>query len=201
LLQIQQEAVMQSEVKEGVREAFTVHFGQLQSVAFEEWPELTTFGAEQIMSALAANLHRYRRPAGDGFVCWASAWIRRETIRHRFLTELFQKSHGLIYAAVMRGLYVAPGGDLAVEPSDNEADLYEHLLENPRKIDGMMKPKRAKTSTVLFALAKSRIRAYRSQIANRYALIERHLPDVHESGCEIAPEPDGEEKKDEMLAA
>lgn len=165
---------MSSEIREGIPEAFTAQYGHLQQVAFEEWPELSIFGAEQILNALAENLHKYRRPAGPRFMNWASAWVRRETRRHRFLTELFRDHYALVFAAVNRGLFLAPI-DYADELKDHEFALYVHLLQNPRKIDALMKPKKAKMTSMLYALAASRTRGYRSRVSDRYGKVNRLL--------------------------
>lgn len=155
-----------------IAQSYIQNFAAIKSAIYEEWPEALFYTEEAVMDSLAANLWRYTRPPGDGFVRWAQAWVRRQTRRYRFLTELNQNHRGLIYAAVQRAMFGSPAEDFAVEPCDNEADLYIHLLENPRKIDVLLKPDRAKPTTRLYGLTKSRQRAYRKKINKRRELVE-----------------------------
>ena len=125
------------------------------------------FTAEAVMSALAANLHRYRRPPGDQFLTYANAWIRREVRRRRMLNEIQTEHFKLLYAAFERGLYLSPAKDDAVEPCDHEQGLYLHLLTHPKKLDRMVAAKRAKPTTMLYALARSRTQGFRTFINDR----------------------------------
>lgn len=178
---------MPSEVRPGISDAFVSNYENLQSVAYSEWPELSAFGAEQILSNLAGNLCRYRRRPDHRFVEWAAAWVRRETRRHRFLTEMFRTNHDMLYKAISESLYRSSGEDLAVELQDYEAEVYTYLLQHPRKLDRLMHPKKAKPRTVLYALTKSRMRGVRSKIGDRHALISRWMVEfLNSPGIPIA---------------
>jgi hypothetical protein len=164
-----------------IHECFVANYGLFQSAAYEQWPGLSAFGSEQILNALAANLYRYRRPTGDGLIRWATAWVRREARRHRFLVEQFDKNWHLIAAAIQRSLH-GPLEDRAVEVKDHIADIRLHLLENPRKIDVLLKPKKAKSSSLLYRLAKDRMWGYKSKLGDRRALVGDWMADLSDSG-------------------
>jgi hypothetical protein len=159
----------------------------LREAACSEWPQLRIDDAAVILERLAANLWRYRRPVGDGqgFLKWATGWTIREARRLRFLSELRSTYDDLMIAAIVRGLYRAPE-DLAVEPKDHISDLILHLLEHPRKIDGLLSPRSGKPSSVLYALAQSRIRGFRAKIARRRGLVEERLRLGYSIDCELA---------------
>jgi hypothetical protein len=192
---------MLREILPCVQEAFATGYGEIQNVGFDEWPELTAFDADGIMQELAANLWRYRRPADRRFIAWAKAWVRRETRRYRFLTEEFDRHFYLLLAAIKRGLYKTPE-DWAVEPKDYLADLRLHLLQNPRKIDGILNPKKGKSTSVLFGLARSRMRAVRDKLSDRRASVVYWKADLLDSpGIPIAEqEPEIEDEKNLQTA-
>ena len=172
------------ETRADVRMAFLNQHAQLKDAAFDEWTELNFDETERIMGALALNLWRYRRSVDERFTRWAMAWVRRETRRYRFLAELRTRYEQLIYAAVERGLYRSPAEDAAIEPCDHLSDLIIHLMEHPRKIDGLIAPQRAKSSTVLYGLMSSRTRAFRSKINKRRVRVVQRLADDSLGECE-----------------
>jgi hypothetical protein len=138
-----------------------------------EWPAYFVNDCNLILERFADSLWRYRRPVGDGqgFFRWATAWVKRETRRMRFLSELRSKFDELMFAAIVRALYLAPE-DLAIEPEDHISNLLVHLLQYPRKIDALIEPRRGKQSSVLFGLIKSRTRGYRKKLRDRRKLME-----------------------------
>lgn len=187
-----------SEIQEGIQHAFVKSYAEIESAIYMEWPELTFIGAGTIMAALAANLWRYYHQSPDErFTRWATAWVRRQTRRHRFITELFNGSHPLVYAAVQRSLFACLGEDWSQEPADHEADVYLHLLQYPRKIDALLKPIQAKPTTMLYALTRSRMRAVRSKLTDRHALVVRRAADI---ACEIADPCEPNEREEKLLA-
>lgn len=186
------------ELTEGIEKAFALHYKErdLQAAAYTEWPELTFVGADTIMAALAENLWRYRRPPDSRFLQWATAWVRRQTRRHRFLTELFTNNHQLVYAAIQRGLSKCPAQDWAVEPCDIESEIFIYLLTTPRVIDDLMKPKTAKSSSMLYKLASKHTRSYHTSLnADRRGLVLKWMADLLNSGMSGDP-PEPKKKKD-----
>lgn len=114
--------------------------------------------------------------------------------------ELFTNNRPLLYKAISAALYKAPE-DCSNELDDYLQDVFLHLLQKPEKLIGLLFPKKAKRSTVLFALVSSRMRAVRSKLIGRHRLASERLADFALSGLEIAePEPD-EQKLEEMAAA
>jgi hypothetical protein len=194
---------MPNDIREGIQQAFFSNYGEICESIFEEWPDANTFAFgvqsdEELMARLALNLHRYRRPADERFICWAKAWVRRETRRHRFLSEDFDKYFRLLLAAISRGLYLAPE-DWAVEPMDHLANIRLHLLENPKKIDGILAPEKGKSTSVLYGLARSRMRAVRTKVSDRHAKVVNRLDDfLNAPGIPIA---DPQEEYEENLSA
>jgi hypothetical protein len=173
---------MASDIRGGVEQAFLCNYAEIRNSIYEEWPTANTFAFavhsdEELMARLAMNLYRYRRPADHRFICWAQAWIRRETRRHRFLSEDFDKYFRLLLAAISRGLYLAPE-DWSIEPMDYLADIRLHLLQNPKKIDAILAPEKGKSSSVLYGLARSRMRAVRTKVSDRHALVVNRLDDL-----------------------
>jgi hypothetical protein len=180
---------MPSDIRPGISDAYIAHYGNLQSVVYEMWPKCTFGDTEAIMGALAANLHKYRREPGPCFLEWSLAWIRRETKRHKFLNQLFKKNDDLLFAAIARALFGA-SEDWAVEPKDLKAEIFLHLLQNPKKLNGLMNPRTAKPSSMLYKLTKSRMLGYRSKLGDRRALVSYWKKDLLARGCEIADPPE-----------
>ena len=193
---------MASEVRDGIEQAFVLRGGEIQSAVFEEWPDIGPFEPERLMNSLAANLYRYRRPADERFVNWAQAWVRRDARRRKLLTEMLGRYRQLLIAAIERSLHKSAGEDWAVEVEDHIADLQVYLLQNPRKIDVILNPKKAKTTSVLYGLARSRMRAVRSKIKDRRTLAVYWLADLLDSpGIPIADFPESEDEYEKNLSA
>lgn len=124
--------------------------------------------------------------------------FQAEHILAELAAALFQSNRRLLYKAISEALYLAPE-EWSKELDDYVQDVFVHLLEHPHKLIGLLFPEKAKPTTALYALAKSRMRAVRSQLMNRHRIVSRSLKDVCAAGCEIAdkPEPEPTEK---MLA-
>jgi hypothetical protein len=124
--------------------------------------------------------------------------------RTQFIKTLYSEYPKLIYAAATRGMFGSTAEDLAIEPSDHLQELALHLWLHPEKLDALMRKGTAKTSTRLFALAKSRTRAHRTKTTRRRSLAIQHkvqmadrklalgdvpeqfLPNPRFGGCEFA---------------
>ena len=181
-----------------IRQAFLLNSEHLRSVAYEQWPSMAWYHTDDIMTNLSHNLTRYRRPADQRFILWASAWIRRETLRHRFFHEIFEDNHQLVYSAIQRSLFSCPAEDASREPCDHEADVILHLLQNIKKVDRIMRPEKAKSTTVFYSLVKSRMRGFRSLISDRRNIVDRHLRGYGDLACEYVV---SDQEKSEITAA
>lgn len=164
------------EASQSVQLAYVRDYAELEAAVFSEWNGATVFDGERVMQALAANLFRFRRSAGDGFTRWATAWVRRQARRYRFLAELAREYSKLIRAAATRAMYCCGAEDDAVDVADSEQALYSYLLANPRVLDALMRPGIAKASTRVYALAASRERGRRTLLTNRFCKYLGRLP-------------------------
>ena len=121
-----------------------------------------------------------------------------------FMTELaallFQANRPLVFRAISDSLFMVPE-DWSTEVDDHAQDVFVHLLQNPQKLIGLLFPARAKPSTTLFALTKSRMRAVRAQLCDRHRIISNRLADFHNTVREIADPPKPSDKEDKLQAA
>jgi hypothetical protein len=115
-----------------------------------------------------------------------------EAVMLELAAELFQNNRPLLYKAISGALYQAPE-DCSKGVDDHAQDVFVHLLQKPEKLKGLLFPKRAKSTTVLFSLVKSRMRGVRSLLSDRRALVLRRAVDIV---CETAlPDPTDNEEK------
>lgn len=161
--------------REDIAAAFFLEYPALRDAVYLEWPDASVLDTDQIIGALAANLHRYRRPPGDGFRLWAQAWVRRQTRRFRFLVQMKTEFRRLIYAAATRAMYECIAQDDAVEVTDSEHALYEYLWEFPRKLDELMLPGTAKTSSRIYKKAATRERGRRKLITENHTTMRHRV--------------------------
>jgi hypothetical protein len=101
--------------------------------------------------------------------------------RHRFLAEISRDHHKLLYKAFDQALFQSPAKDFATEPCDLEAEFYLFLLTNPKKLDELMAPGNAKSTTRIFSKAKWRARGYRTFLNDRSTKIGRYACE----GCDF----------------
>lgn len=148
-----------NQLKEGIEHAFATSYEELESY-----------------TALAAAI--YEAFPGARFEDVNAVLLQ-------MVAELFQRNPGIIRKAVADALYQAPA-DFR-DADDHAQDIYLHLAQHPEKLPGLLFPTKAKPTTTLFALVKSRMRAVRSQLANRHRLASERLADFALGGCEIAP--------------
>jgi hypothetical protein len=160
-----------AEAKQSIQLAYIAEYSGLEAAIYDEWPHASVFDTEAIMAALAANLDRYRRAPGDAFMGWATAWVRRQARRYRFLAIIRAEFPKLIYSASARAMSGCPADDAAIGVADAEQELYAYLLENPRLIDSLMRPSKAKPSTRLYSLVRAGERNRRKLLTDRLHIV------------------------------
>lgn len=108
----------QKEIRPDIAAEYVANRAELGALVYAEGPGLSIFDVEAILEALVAELHRYRRPPGPGFIVWATARVKRQARRHQFLTYTYTEHTKLLFAAITRSMFGCFADDWAVEPCD-----------------------------------------------------------------------------------
>jgi hypothetical protein len=116
--------------------------------------------------------------------------VDQTAARNRLIERICLEYPLLVFAAASRSTQAFDIKDYAFESCDHAQELLLHLLENPEKLDGLLKPGTAKESTRIYSLVKSRTRGFQSKLIRRHKRIRKEFRDGGCLDCECVTRPE-----------
>jgi hypothetical protein len=166
-----------------LRQLYFNSFTNLQSAAFDQFPELSAPDCYSAMERVAALLPEYKGPP-DGSVSferWGKRKAIEESFRHVCLTLAMGKYKRMIFATIAAEMWTS-AQDRSVEPEDLFSDVLMLIFN---RAPMFLKNKRAKLSTRLCALARKHVYLYyNSRNRKRLSAVTERIENGEDLGAE-----------------
>jgi hypothetical protein len=158
--------------KSQLKQLYINSFTNLQSAAFEHFPELTAYDCHAAMQRVAGLLPTYGGPVDSvSFEKWGERIAVQESSRYVFM-HLANGEYRLMLLKVIADNLWTSATDRSIEPHDLFNDVLMLIFD---MAPVFLRNKRAKLSTRMCSLAKRHVFFHNSKNKKRLAAVTRQI--------------------------